>query len=432
MTTERAAPDQIAICRSLYLALADLDWPVGSREICGTLVLDERLCALLNDASDLDIELRIFQEDRELMPSEFDGLASGQHVKISFEPTRKPQAFFARDFDDFLASHNFLVKPPRQFYVADKGIFHATDTVGDGDIVSAYLCAVDFISFLEEEGVPDHSTPASAGQQRSLLMLGHEKKIEIQVNYNARDLESSGKAICTALENLKEHFGSELHKDDKRLLLKQAIMEIVTHQKKEARFSALLERAEDLLHRYEGNYELFTKKYSFETERQKLLGEKRDFLVRVNDTIGSAQARLLAIPLSIFLVASQMRPVTIASDSFTNLAILLGAFIFSSLISRLTDSQKSSLSAIGREVDERREYLETQYSHLYSSVREEFGDLKARVRQQSTTLLLIDLMAAVVVALAIAAFFYFDTNLHLAKMISKAAVTAFAPDYPFL
>ncbi len=204
---------------------------------------------------------------------------------------------------------------------------------------------------------------------------------------------------------------------------------MLSPQGEAAGFAFLIENISELVNRFIGNFELYAGKYTFDDEKQKLLIEIRDYFRSINDAISSAQVRLVAIPLTLLIVISKLETTNTDANTLLNAAILLGMFIFAILMGRLTYSQKETLLAEKTEIDSRKEQISEKYAVLYNELRSQFMRLEKHLSIQQSTLIIINGSIILVCLLTTLVFFYYDTHIALATMLSSPLEPLFKAVY---
>ena len=105
---------------------------------------------------------------------------------------------------------------------------------------------------------------------------------------------------------------------------------------------------------------------------------------------------LLAVPVSLVIVAGQMKPSTVDSYFLINLIILAGAFVFALLMWMLTANQLHSLLAVKTEYSSKKERLRLDLRRsLFTELSQAFKQLDARFNHQRGIMRLVDCFVGV-------------------------------------
>jgi len=136
---------------------------------------------------------------------------------------------------------------------------------------------------------------------------------------------------------------------------------------------------------------LFLHEFSFEDEKEKLEQKKQEYLLKLNEILNGIHGKLLAVPVSLVIVAGQMKPPTVSNYFLINLIILAGAFVFALIMWMLTANQLHSLLAVKMEYSSKKERLKMELrSSLYDELSQAFVQLDNRFKHQRRMIWFID------------------------------------------
>jgi len=353
--------------------------------VCGLVKVREPVNSFVSEYED-DFEVELKDEQGLVISN--DDLGKYEFLQIKFLPPRKVFSFFAKDLDDYLEHFNFLYKQANEFYIADiDGVYK------DGDSSSNQIKAYCFVVSLYELllRVADHTEKEAASAHRHII-LSVAGKEDIPVIYSSQNIvrlseNLHGENIAT----IEEELFSSPHKGSKLSLFKKSISQYLSGNNSDSKFAILIEQLLEIYKNYKNNYELFLHEFSFEDEKEKLEQKKQEYLLKLNDILNGIHGKLLAVPISLVIVAGQMKASTVDNYLLTNLIILAGAFVFALLMWLLTANQLHSLSAIKTEYSAKKKRLKIEFrSGLYEELGQAFMQLDARFKHQRRLIRVID------------------------------------------
>lgn len=369
--------------------------------VYGSIKVDNFLKSFVKDyAEDLEIEL----EDAEGSIISNEDIDQYENIQIKFLPARKKFSFFAKNFDDYLLNFDFLFKKPDEFYISDiDGLYNGDST--SNICIEAYCKIIELYELLLR--VADHTEKDDFFPHKHII-LSVSGKDEILVSYNSGDIERLSKYLSDVqVKSIEEELFSGLHKAAKLSLFKKAIAQYLSGNKDATKFSLLIERFPEVVKSYENNCELFLSEFSFEDEKEKLEKNKQEYLLKLNEILSGIHGKLLAIPISLVIVAGQMKPLTIDNYFLINFIILAGAVLFALLMWMLTANQLHSLLAVKTEYTSKKERLKIQLrGSLYEELSQAFIQLDERFMHQRRMICLIYVLVILVFLLSIFVFAY--------------------------
>lgn len=201
----------------------------------------------------------------------------------------------------------------------------------------------------------------------------HDAKLEIRCEYVAADLCE----LKDLSEFAQNYLSSDHHKDQKRTIIRNAILETFKG-KLIIDYSEFLPKFEEFSQRVRSAYILYTTDFSFEKLRSEVDKQNLDDMIRLNKTLSEIQNQLLAIPAAMLLVGSSVKPDVLGS----NIAVLIGVVIFSWIMVKLVQNQMNSVEAILAEVDFRKQKISTQPESIAEKLLPQFEKLIVRAGRQ--------------------------------------------------
>lgn len=355
--------------------------------VCGLVKVGEPLSSFVSEyEDDFEVELK----DEQGLVINNDDLGQYNSLQIKFLPPRKAFSFFAKDFDDYLEHFNFRYKQANEFYIANiDGIYKNGDS--SNKQIKAYCIIVSLYELLLR--VADHTEKEGTSAHRHII-LSVSGKEDIPVIYNSQIIDRlsgnlHGEDIDIA--TIEEELFSSPHKGSKLSLFKKSISQYLSSNNSDSKFAILIEQLLEIFNNYKNNYELFLHEFSFEDEKEKLEQKKQEYLLKLNDILNGIHGKLLAVPISLVIVAGQMKASTVDNYLITNLIILVGAFVFALLMWLLTANQLHSLSAIKTEYSAKKNRLKIEFRNsLYAELDQAFIQLDLRFKHQRRLVRVID------------------------------------------
>lgn len=117
------------------------------------------------------------------------------------------------------------------------------------------------------------------------------------------------------------------------------------------RFGHLLRNLDLVSDEFEKGYRLFVSRFSYSKIRDDVETARIDFVGKIHKTIVDTQGQLLGIPVATIVVASQLKRSHNCDVAFwTNLAVLLGAWVFIALLAIAIVNQWHTLNVLKTEI----------------------------------------------------------------------------------
>lgn len=305
-----------------------------------------------------------FDETVEHLPQSLKGWCDQSTRLIEFHP----EAAEVFETMDGLLLGRWKRAIPERFTVRDLGYTHGTNG-NPPPIITDYLNAVRLWGLLD--GVADHGR----GLGQALFFLKtYESKIELRCEYGASDL-------C-ALPNLdefaKNYFDSDHHKDQKRNIVRDALLECFKGLLV-VRMAEVLAKFSDFAERVRRAYTLYTADFSFEKLRSEVDKQNLEDTLRLNKTLSDIQNQLLALPAALLLVGASVKD----GNAPVNLSILMGVSVFVWIMRSLIRNQRSSVEAIKGEVTLRTSKIKEQPPDISTKLLVRFEQLHTRIENQT-------------------------------------------------
>lgn len=276
---------------------------------------------------------------------------------------------FYWDLDDLLKKVLNQVNSPRAFYLLQDDYASWEESTSAPELVERYFEAIDLVSLLRASA----EYVVDKGDGIELLFMRDGSPLQIKVKYDSRDLEGVKK-----VQEFSYELGEGPFQRIRRDLFNRSIVQVVGNRPAEEAFSHLLQRLETVWSVFTGNLQLFQNQFDFDNFKEKLLAEKRQLLIQINAVITDAQNKLLAVPASLLLAASQMVEATSFEGYARNIAILLATAVVTLLTFLLAQFQASQIAAVSDELEARKKRWQEDVPELHSATKTAFDELEKR------------------------------------------------------
>lgn len=111
-------------------------------------------------------------------------------------------------------------------------------------------------------------------------------------------------------------------------------------------------------------------------------------MTKIHKVISDVQNHILGIPIATVVVGTQMKKVVNSdiSQFVINTCILVGALIFTLLVSFVMSNQKDTLNVIKLEIDRKKDLIEKKYASVEEIIKPDFKNLYKRINFQGIVL----------------------------------------------
>ncbi|RJX69591.1 hypothetical protein D6858_03410 [Tsuneonella suprasediminis] len=306
----------------------------------------------------------------------------GAEVRISVgQPNASTMGLLVATFDDLFRSPRAFIAEPERYYVKDPGYAPGDQPVPD--ILLRYRAVLDVLPILKESASLFDDT------QRQLAFLGKEKVL-LPIQFTESDLRGD---VVEKAERLTKLFTEELHIDEKRTILQTTLIEMVGSLRAETRFGFLIRNLERLADEVEKGYRLFISSFSYSKIRNDVETARLDFVGKIHKTIVDIQGQLLGIPVATIVVVSQLKkPVGCDVTFWTNLGVLVGAWVFVGMLAIAGLNQWKTLEVISNEIERQKARLNDDFASVANQFSDVFEDLDKRVRWHEGALIVIGII----------------------------------------
>lgn len=311
---------------------------------------------------------------------------------------RGESSFFAKSWDDLLLHHNFLVKAPDEYFVAEDDYLSSENKK---NFTALRYDDTRALAQLVQDSA-DYIDNSDVGLKCILLL---PSKLEIPIQYKADDLRST-----PGLGDLSKEFGSAAtkHKDQRKTILKVVLNEMLSTLQSETRFSTLLIRFNDFKQRVRDGYDLYVSEFSFEKVLEEVNSHKLDYTIKLNKVFSDIQNQLLAVPAALILIGGQLKDEK--AFAWHNIVIMAGCLVFVIFMDLLIRNQYNTLNAVHHEILEQEKHLIHRHFALYERFDKPYGELEKRYNHQKRLISIVDALVALTFLIGTALFFWYSTK----------------------
>ncbi len=399
--------DKLEFSIWLYKNIENPQW-ISSRQVLGTLKPNIEYKDVIDKLEALDLE----------------GFGCSEKTRsIDFSLPHDSNGFFAKSLKHLLKNPKRSVQSPSRFYIAELDYLYssANEESDLPDQIQGYFHRLELISALRDKVADYHHN--ETGTEKLVFIT--DKKLEITIKLDHKSLSPT-----PACKSLIENFIlSDLHKDQRILILKTTLIE--EFSKNGSRnisidIEDIFSNIDKLLKRSTHNYDLFVSNFSFEKVKDELEREKLDFTIKLNNVFSSIQNQLLAIPVALVLVGSQME--NTGEWDQNNFVIWLGAMVFAVLLSLLVRNQKNSLTAIRQEIDQQWRRIQSDHRSIADQLTGLYKSLDRRYQHQVWLIRTVDTLVALSLLVATVYLLWVSVPISVAKAAGTLALIG-APLY---
>lgn len=320
---------------------------ITSGEIIGDIsVTADNLKSLQDLIEARCMETFVISMDRSIT---LDKVTFGTIVKITLYPPRIPSGKFYNNLQT-LINTNKGIYPTHEFYVHE--IEFMSNSEQKPKVIENYQNVTKLIAFLKEMS-------NYAIDDEIIYFQGNP--LAISIDYQASDLQE-----LDGLDFIISHINDSVDKEERKtIFINEVIQLLFNTPDKSVRLKALISSFPDLVLNYKNSYQLYLERYSYQKFKSELTKELLEYSRKIQAVVNDAQGKLVAIPAAFLLVASQLE--LGGENIFKNFSITFGVVIFSYLIDLLVESQLSSLSFIGDDLDRFEATLGNETKQLFSN-----------------------------------------------------------------
>lgn len=291
----------------------------------------------------------------------------GADVDIQFSSPRTSLGRLVDDLGSLIEGPKARVEEPKNYFVKAGRLTAAT--------VPASAEQVRYRSVL---GLVDQLRKAAAylDAVHQHLVFIRDGKIVVPVDYRIGDLT---KTDPVQVQALLSQFEGEVHLEQKLGILSEAVIDLIAGVPAGERFRRLLGELPELSSRVSAGYRLFASSFTYSKVRRDVETAQAEFIVRMHKTFVDLQGQILGIPVATIVVATQLKlPTDCGPESWTNIAVVGGAWIFVAFLIASVANQWFTLDAISFEFGRQKERLLKDFNEVSTSFADAFEQLEKR------------------------------------------------------
>lgn len=326
------------------------------------------------------------------------GLADGAKVlELEVSVPRGRSGFVAADWDDLLRSYNFRVKQPEEFFIV-KEVYLSSEQKSN-TLAERYGDTIAFTKLLQD--IADFN---DISENKTICIFLLPAKLEVELSYTSKDLRA-----MPGLKDLADEFGASAkkHKDQRRMILKVVLDEMLSAVKSTERFPSLLKSFQDFKRRVRDSYDLYVAEFSFEKVLEEVNAHKLDYTIKLNKVFSDIQNQLLAVPAALVLIGGQLKDV--GRIDWHNVIIMFGCLVFVVFMNLLIRNQHHTLEAVHSEILAQEDNWVKQHQEIYERFSRPYAELDKRYLHQKRLIKTFDALVAATFLIATVLFCWYST-----------------------
>ncbi|CAN7465909.1 hypothetical protein LJR289_003078 [Pseudoduganella sp. LjRoot289] len=321
-----------------------------------------------------------------------DNINIGDVIRLLVEPPKISLGYLARNFEDFLRMRRVAFIEPKNYFLIREGYSKADENPPDA--VLRYRKVLELIELLSK-------CAAYLDKDRGDLVFIKGGKYPVPVDYTAGELAS---ANVDAINKILDLFvlPDDAHKEAKLAILAEAAMGLLEGVAVGRRFRTLLLELSELTDKFSDGYKLFLANFSYDKVRDELQAWKVDYTGKIHKAFSDIQNQLLSIPVATVVVATQLKPVLKDQQAIflANVAVIVGAWIFSVLFLLLCRNQGKTLDVLKGEIDRQEDKMRADYEIVLEMFQDVFTSLRDRVTDQERVIFAVRIILGVCFVIA--------------------------------
>lgn len=350
--------------------------------VCVTDEIKQNLLLILDDDDALPDSGFSYSGD-------YDAIVEGSTIELRVKSPRLGLGVLAADFTEYLLKSGVFIKEKNHFYLKDDN-FYSKDLVLP-PIVESYRSLLQFVKVLEGGAY-------YLDEKSESLVFYKGGKFEVKVNYGFQDVCDFDLAAMESLHNL---MCGTLHKEQKKSLLAETVIELTENLPLDERFSYLSNNISELYQKTQIGYNLFSTDFTYEKAKEEVHTFKLETTSRLHKVISEIQTQLLGIPVATFIALSQIKKTNSLDAQFAiNTVILFGAIIFCLLLAGLLLNQKLTLDTIEADVKRQRGIFHKRFESTPEAYESVFRGICSRLTFQVGAIFLVSVLTVLVMVIS--------------------------------
>jgi len=254
-------------------------------------------------------------------------------IEIKLYPLNIATGKYYETFEQFLKSNSQEI-PEFIFYIFESDFYSNNNEKNKH--YTFYEQTVKLISFLKE--ISDY-------QKGNEIVFFQSKQLVLKTDYDLSDLSN-----LLDIDSIISHIQDSVDCEERRIIFtNELITSLLKIPEIKTRFSFLINHFSDLSSNYHKSYSLYLEKYSYQKFKSEIDKEILEYSKKIQAVINDAQTKFVAIPAAFLLIIGQFD--LTGEKLYSNLALVLSAFVFSVLLEVLLRNQFSALDFVKDDID---------------------------------------------------------------------------------
>jgi hypothetical protein len=386
--------EKLTACVNFIRIADEIDWDFVNSILSGAVKVSTDALDILVELETTDCIESIEKGNSKITIKDIsvpESVGSQINVKVSY-----PNNLFCENLDKFLENYKNKWECPKNFYIAKYDYLHSEKQKKPTDIKN-YFTALQVVNILKEQSDLTNNRP-----DLKLYFLTNQK-IEIEIKYELKDI----KELCDLrfINFLKDTLNDPIHKGEKQHIFKLNLCKVLSNKAGDCKISDFFKEIKLFYNNFSSDYELFVSEFSFEKLVDEIEAKRNEFLMKLNNALSSIQGKILAIPISLILIANQINlgDENIIKNSF----VIIGALVFIVLMYFLFKTQYLSLISVKREMEVAKTNLRQYSKSISEKFDATFKELNQNFSRNRLIILIIFFIALLSFAITLWVYFYY-------------------------
>jgi hypothetical protein len=332
-----------------------------------------------------------------LLDGDTDSLAVGQRVRAQIAHPKIALGILAPTLDKLLFAPKAFLAEPKAYFVIE-GKLEPTST--QAPLLAGYRKILEIVDLFKQAA-------SYVDEIKQELIFIRDGKFAIPVRFSEKTIQ---RLSTEDADNLLNLFEGDLHKEQKLLILIEAIAHISEAQSEAKRFEFIIDNLKSVACEISNGYKLFISSFSYSKIRTEIADKKIEYVTKIHKTLVDIQGQLLGIPVATVIAATQLKSAQKCGLEFwTNIGVLAGVWVFVALLMVSIINQWHTLNSISEEVNNQKSKLHKEYASISDKFSDLFDDLTGRIKWHKGTLWLIGFIALAGAGISTVAYSHLNT-----------------------
>lgn len=259
---------------------------------------------------------------------------------------------------------NILLRPVQGIYFHDSCLCYLSTDLDDSCLSNSlknFFGLRRLISFLHK--ISEFNDLALTPDNSKLFFVEKQKLVlDVSFDLDQNLLKESG------VFKFKE---SNYFNQDRQKILKTSLIELLIEHEIQNRVSFLVSYFDELILRYDSNYNLFMSDFSLAAEKASFLAKRSEYLSKIDNALSNAQNKAITIPLAFLLVTNQFK----TFEFWASLAIFIGAIMYFCIIKRPLEEQSETIKQIENDFKSMNQHLVESFPVLEKKLTSEIESM---------------------------------------------------------